>query len=107
MTDPFENELRQFKPRPAPAELCSRIQAELLLPSDAVPGASPWADRCLLSMLSMGAAAAVLITTLLLLDTRTPQMDSPLPASPTAQEQTHEYLTQLAGGRDISVTGVH
>jgi len=62
---------------------------------------SLWGDRVLLSMLSMAAAAVVLITTFLLLDARQPALDAQ-PSTTTAQQQTHEYLTQLAGGNDLA-----
>ncbi len=51
-------------------------------------------------MLSMAAAAVILITSFLLLDARRPVLETQPPAA-TAQ-QTHEYLTQLAGGKDLA-----
>jgi len=107
MTDRFEEQLRQLQPRGASPDIRARIQAALEVSAVAGPRSGAWGDRCLLSVLSMGAAAGLLIATLLLLDARHPAAETPMATSPTAQHQTRDYLTQLAGGKDLPPVGMH
>jgi hypothetical protein len=72
-----------------------------------MPMRSSWADRCLLSALSLGTAAAVMIGTLLILDGRRPNVEEPTAALSSAQQQTRDYLAQMAGGNDLSAVSAH
>ncbi len=96
---PLEDELRQFVPVGAPDAVRGRIEAALGQARQDMRMAR--ADRFLWSAMSLGAAAAVVIVSLLALDfigNKTPNDQQPHQASVLAQ--TQEYMAQLAAGRD-------
>lgn len=108
MSEAFEKELRQFRPRMTPPDVRERLGDALREPRKAeLP--SPWADRCLISALTMGMAAALAIAALLTLDTRQPPVTGAAAEVATVQRQTQEYVALLADGREAlpSRSGPH
>ncbi len=130
MTDPplppadehsqFEAELRQFRPAPSSPVLRERIAASLeitvssrgLLSAGTLSHvAASRADRFLLGYMSVAAAAAVLIVTLLVPDfyqrpmsVASERLAGSSSAAPTSLAQTRELLAQLAQGQDPFIT---
>src|SRR5438477_9050925 len=92
---PLEAELRQFTPNIPPGDLRIRIATALEGPPAQT---TKLADRCLLSAMSLGLAAAIAIITMLGTDLLTTR--ETLPATPYAQSpvalQTRQFLAQLA-----------
>jgi hypothetical protein len=96
---PFEEELRQFVPVPTSVDVPARIAAAISQPPRIAPMSR--ADRFLLSMMSLGAAAAVLIVTLLALDHSAATTPDGAPSNRASViAQTQDDMTQLAAGRD-------
>jgi len=96
---PFEEELRQFVPVPASHDVPGRIAAALSQPRQNAPMSR--ADRLLWSVMSLGAAAAVLIVSLLALDMAHTTTSIAAPPNQTSVlAQTQDYMAQLAASGD-------